>query len=146
MAKSSNSKAGDLFTKLVLEVFRVNGKLLAAGDHLTADLGLTSARWQVMGAIDDDAIPVVYIADKMGLRRQSVQRVINVLADEGLVEFRDNPRHKRAKLVQLTRVGRQKLERISQIQSEWVDSIAQALDVGQLSNAIELLQQIQTRL
>lgn len=146
MAKSSNSKAGDLFTKLVLEVFRVNGKLLAAGDRLTADLGLTSARWQVMGAIDDDAIPVVCIADKMGLKRQSVQRVINVLADEGLVEFRDNPRHKRAKLVQLTRVGRQKLEQISQIQSEWADSIAQALDVGQLSNAIELLQQIQTRL
>ena len=146
MTKSSTSTTGALFTQLVLEVFRVNGKLLTAGDRLTSDLGLTSARWQVMGAIGNDAIPVVQIADKMGLRRQSVQRVINVLADEGFVEFRDNPRHKRAKLVQLTSTGHQKLDQISQIQSAWADSIAQELDIGQLRGAIELLQQIQTRL
>jgi len=38
-------------TNLILEIFRVNGLLLAAGDRLTRDLGLTSARWQVLGAL-----------------------------------------------------------------------------------------------
>ncbi len=39
------------WTGLVIEVFRMNGDLLAAGDALVGDLGLTSARWQVLGAI-----------------------------------------------------------------------------------------------
>ncbi|MDH3233798.1 MAG: MarR family transcriptional regulator, partial [Alphaproteobacteria bacterium] len=38
-------------TALILETFRLNGRLLAAGDRLVGDLGLTSARWQVLGAI-----------------------------------------------------------------------------------------------
>ena len=37
-------------TELVLDVFRLNGLLLAAGDHLTAGEGLTAARWQVLGS------------------------------------------------------------------------------------------------
>jgi hypothetical protein len=39
-------------TDLILETFRLNGELLTAGDRLVADLSLTSARWQVLGAVD----------------------------------------------------------------------------------------------
>lgn len=145
MAKSGFS-TDVLFTELVLEIFLINGQLLAAGDRLTADLGLTSARWQVIGAIGNDAIPVVQIANKMGLRRQSVQRLVNVLADEELIEFRVNPRHQRAKLVQLTDVGRKKLTQLEKIQSEWADSVANGLDVEQIRNTINLLQQLRMRL
>jgi DNA-binding MarR family transcriptional regulator len=144
--KSQGKTKRDLFTDLVLEVFRLNGQLLAEGDRLTAEFGLTSARWQVMGAIDGEAIPVVQIAHKMGLKRQSVQRLVDVLADEGLVEFRENPHHQRAKLVQLTDEGHKKLEQIEQIQREWANSIANGLDVEQIRNTINLLQQLRTRL
>ena len=146
MTKSSSNDAIALFSELVLEVFRVNGKLLAVGDRLTADLGLTSARWQVMGAIGNDAIPVAQIAHKMGLKRQSVQRLVNVLADEGIVEFRDNPHHQRAKLVQLTDVGHQRLEQISHIQNEWAGRVSDGLEIQQLRDAIHLLQDIQAKL
>lgn len=146
MTKSSANTSSALFSELVLEIFRANGQLLAVGDRLTADLGLTSARWQVIGAIAGDAIPVAQIAHKMGLKRQSVQRLVNVLAEEGIVEFRHNPHHQRAKLVQLTDVGHQKLEQISQIQNEWADSVADGLEIQQLNDAIHLLQQIRTRL
>ena len=146
MTKSSSNDAIALFSELVLEVFRVNGKLLAVGDRLTADLGLTSARWQVMGAIGNDAIPVGQIARKMGLKRQSVQRLVNVLADEGIVEFRDNPHHQRAKLVQLTDAGHQRLEQISHIQNEWAGRVSDGLEIQQLRDAIHLLQDIQARL
>jgi hypothetical protein len=33
---------------------RFNGRLLTAGDKLTKELGLSSALWQVLGAIDAD--------------------------------------------------------------------------------------------
>ena len=44
-------------TGLVLQALRLNGSLLAAGDALTADLKLTSARWQVRGASTLSPVP-----------------------------------------------------------------------------------------
>ena len=64
---------------LILDVFRLNGDLLAAGDILVGDLGLSSARWQVLGAIalSPVPLPVAHIARNMGLTRQAVQRVVD---------------------------------------------------------------------
>jgi DNA-binding MarR family transcriptional regulator len=97
----------DAITELVLETFRLNGRLLAAGDALVSDLGLTSARWQVIGAVAlaQAPLPVAHIARNMGLARQSVQRLANDLEHDGLVRFAPNPHHRRAKLVLLTRKG-----------------------------------------
>lgn len=94
-------------SRLALEVFRLNGALIAAGDALTAPLGLTSARWQVMGAVAEarGGLPVAGIARNMGLVRQSVQRVADDLVAEGILRFAPNPHHRRARLVQLTARG-----------------------------------------
>lgn len=94
-------------TDLVLEIFRTHGEILAMGDDLVADLGLTSARWQVMGAIAiaDKPLPIAQIARNMGLTRQAVQRVANEIEAEGFVRFAPNPDHQRAKLVLLTTKG-----------------------------------------
>ena len=68
----------EALTALILEVFKVNGALIAAGDALVGDLGLSSARWQVMGAIAMAAYPrpIAHIARDMGLSRQAVRRVV----------------------------------------------------------------------
>ncbi len=49
-----------------------------AGDQLLAEFGLTSARWQVLGAVALSGAPqpVASIARNMGLTRQAVQRVV----------------------------------------------------------------------
>ena len=57
MMTKRHTPGGEALTDLVLAVFRLNGRLLAAGDHLVSDLGLTSARWQVLGAIAHSAKP-----------------------------------------------------------------------------------------
>ena len=88
-------------TELILETFRLNGRLLAAGDALVRDLGLTSARWQVLGAVAMSPVPlpVSHIARNMGLSRQGVQRVADELEARGIVRFAPNPHHRRARLV-----------------------------------------------
>ena len=100
-------------TDLVLETFRLNGRLLASGDALVADLGLTSARWQVIGAMALSPMPlsVAQIARNMGLTRQAVQRLANEMEADGLMRFAPNPHHQRAKLVVLTaaRLGKARL-------------------------------------
>ncbi len=94
-------------SRLALEVFRLNGALISQGDALVGPLGLTSARWQVMGAIAEASggLSVAGIARNMGLVRQSVQRIADELAAENILRFAPNPHHRRARLVQLTEHG-----------------------------------------
>ncbi len=92
---------------LALAVFAANGRLVSAGNELVAHLGLTSAWWQVLAALrySPMPLPTASIARNMGLTRQAVQRIVDVLAERGLVEFQSNPHHQRAKLVVLTAAG-----------------------------------------
>jgi DNA-binding MarR family transcriptional regulator len=133
-------------TELVLEIFRVKGLLLAVGDRLTRELGLTSARWQVLGALADGPLTAAQIARNMGLKRQSVQRLVDVLSEQGILMFENNPHHRRAKLVRLTETGRRKYEQISKIQARWVNSVSRDLDVKELNAAVALLRDIEVQL
>jgi DNA-binding MarR family transcriptional regulator len=128
----SHTPAGAAFTTLVLEVFRLNGALLDAGDALTRPVGQSSARWQVMGCIDESALSVAQIARVMGLARQSVQRVANLLVADGLAEFTDNPVHKRAKLLHLTKTGLATLERIETAQRRWANELGGQIGLSEL--------------
>ena len=141
-----HSEEAALVTELILETFRLNGRLLAAGDRLTRDLGLSSARWQVLGAIEDSPLPVAQIARNMGLTRQAVQRVTNDLADVGLVTFAANPDHRRAKLVKLTASGRKTLEEVWRRQIDWSNRLSAGLDAAELDKALTITRALRQRL
>ena len=98
---TKRTRAAEAVTDLALDVFRLNGLLLTAGDRIVAPLGLTSARWQVLGAIAyaEHAQPVAWLARDMGGNRQNVQRIVNDLRKTGLVTLEVNPHHRRASLV-----------------------------------------------
>ena len=134
------------FTQLILETFRFNGRLLAAGDQLTKELGLTSALWQVLGTIDEEPLPVAQIARNMGLTRQSVRRTAYVLKNKGFVEFHDNPNHQRAKLVKLTKQGRSVLEQVTRLQIDWSDRVSKGIDEKKLKAAIQTINDLLERL
>jgi len=146
MDSRDRSRAGKAVTGLILETFRLNGRLLAAGDALCGDLGLTSARWQVIGAIDAGPLPVAHIARTMGLTRQGVQRVANELAAQGFVTFADNPHHRRAKLVALSAKGRESLDIINRRQRDWADRLAAGLPAGTVEAASEVMATLRQRL
>lgn len=135
-------------TGLILEVFRLNGSLLAAGDALVSDLGLTSARWQVLGAIAlaQAPLPVSAIARNMGLSRQNVQRIVDELAARDWLAFAPNPLHRRAKLVLLTDAGRDLFAAASARQAPWAAGLAQGLSERELSGASDLLRRLRERL
>ncbi len=138
--------AAEAVAELILATFRLNGRLLGAGDRLTHDLGLSSARWQVMYAVVDGPLPAAQIARTMGLTRQSVQRTVDRLAAEGLVTFAENPYHQRAKLVRLTDRGHELLQEVWRRQATWADQLAQGLAPGELRAAARLMETIRRRL
>ena len=146
MTKARLSPGGVAITELILKVFRINGLLLVTGDRLTKDLGLTSARWRVMGALAEGPLTVAQIARNMGLKRQSVQRLVNVLSEQGLLVSGNNPDHRRARLIRLTQTGRNKYEQTSQLQAQWVNNLSEELEVSNLKLAFEQLRAIEEHL
>jgi DNA-binding MarR family transcriptional regulator len=122
--------AAAALTDLILELFRVNGDLISVGDYIAGEFGQSSARWQVLGAIAEDEKTVPGIARDMGLARQSVQRTVDVLADEGLVEYIANPAHRRSRLVGMTARGREIYRRILARQVQWANDLAAELPVN----------------
>lgn len=148
MTDRQRHAAGSAVSLLILDVFRLNGRLLAEGDRLVADLGLTSARWQVLGAIAlaPTPQPVAWIARSMGLYRQGVQRIVNELAEEGFVAFADNPHHRRAKLVTLTAKGRSACSAADRLQKPWVNALGKGLSAGDLATARRVLTILRERL
>jgi DNA-binding MarR family transcriptional regulator len=135
-------------TELILETFRLNGRLLAAGDALVGDLGLTSARWQVLGAVAMSPVPlpVSHIARNMGLSRQNVQRIANELEAQDVVRFAPNPHHQRAKLVLLTKHGRSLHEAAAERQEPWATALAGGLAAKDIDAATALLRTLRRRL
>ena len=107
---------------------------MTAGDRLVAHLGLASARWQILGAIvaAERPQPVAWIARDLGGNRQNVQRIINDLHNEGLVEFQANPHHRRALLVVLTDKGKETFDAAMRLQAPWINSLTDRLTVKDL--------------
>jgi len=70
-----------------VDVFRLNGLLIAVGDAMAEPSGQTTARWRVLAAIGDAPLTVAQIARAWWLTRQSVQRVADVLVKDGLAEY-----------------------------------------------------------
>jgi DNA-binding MarR family transcriptional regulator len=131
MSKSERTPAGEALTNLMLDLLRLNSQILTAGDRLVARLGLTSARWQILGAIvyAERPQPVAWLARDLGANRQNVQRIVNDLRKEGLVAFEANPHHRRAQLVVLTDKGKQTFDAAMRLQAPWVNSLADGLSV-----------------
>lgn len=134
------------FTELVLEVFRVNRLLLDAGDRLTEPVGLSSARWQVLGVVEHGPIPVAHVARIMGLTRQSVQQTADGLEADGLIAYTDNPHHRRAKLMRITAQGRTALDYVQRQHAAWANQIGGELALDQIQTTVQLLRRLRERL
>jgi DNA-binding MarR family transcriptional regulator len=140
------TRQGGLLTEIVLEVFRLNRLLLDAGDALTAPVGLTSARWQVLGIVEHGPAPVAQVARAMGLTRQSVQETANGLAAEGFIEFVRNPRHRRAKLLVMTPKGRSAMAVVRRRHASWANELGGRHQAAALEPVVSVLSEIRATL
>ena len=120
-----------VFLDLVLSLFRLNGLLIAEGDRMTRNLGLTSARWRVIGAValSSGGLTVPGIARVLGQSRQAVQRITDAMVEDGLLIYAANPKHKKSMLVHLTDEGKRCYNLLREEQDPWAldatDNIAQ---------------------
>src|ERR1700730_13152793 len=135
---ASRPKPEDAWTKFAMSVFKINGILVRVGEGITRPIGQSSARWQVLGRAYQPQT-VAAMGRDIGHARQSVQRIADVLAAEGLVAYKDNPVDRRARLVELTPEGFEVLDAIYRRQVEWSLQVMAGLDPTQLVEMADAL-------
>ena len=148
MQKAKRTPGGEALTDLMLDLFRATGLILTAGDRLVAPLKLTSARWQILGAIAtaERPQPVAWLARDLGANRQNVQRIVNDLNADGLVAFETNPHHRRAQLVLLTDRGKHAFDAAMDLQAPWVNDLANGLSVRDIATVRRVVTTLRRKL
>ena len=133
-----------LFLDLVLSIFRLNGLLIAEGDAMTEKLGLTHARWKVIGAValSQNGLTVPGIARVLGQSRQAVQRITDVMVKDGLLEYTENPKHKRSVLVLLSQHGKNVYSTLREVQDPWALDATGEIPSEELETALRLIQRL----
>ncbi|HHZ08377.1 MAG TPA: MarR family transcriptional regulator, partial [Rhizobiales bacterium] len=128
--KRSMTPDGEAAGRLIYEVLRLHGRLIAAGDALMADLGLSSARWQVLGTVAAGGRPLTVsdLARILGQSRQSLQRLVNEMVGDDLLRFAANPGHKRSPFVEPTEAGRRLHAEVEARRIPWTEGIASRMD------------------
>jgi DNA-binding MarR family transcriptional regulator len=133
---------GDVLTEIVLRIFRLNGQLLAAAERMAGPVGLTAAWWQVLGAVLRGPLTVAGIARDMGLARQSVQRIADLLVNRGLAEYRPNPAHRRAKLLAPSTAGWAAIRALAPAQHTFANRVTEGLSAGELRQTLDVLDRL----
>lgn len=138
----------DLLTEVMLLVFKLNGQLARQGDQKVTHLGLTSARWQALGALALSPVPrtTPQLAQKMNVSRQGAQKQLNLLLEERLVATEANPRNVRSPFYQLTEKGRGLYAQTEEIQRHWSTELTRSLDAEQLDRTRRLLKKLSREL
>jgi DNA-binding MarR family transcriptional regulator len=135
---------GKVYREILTEVFRFRARLLEGAEGVAGTAGLTSARWSVLGAVEETPATVAQVARALGLTRQTVQETADAMARDGLVTFLDNPHHKRARLMTPTTRARDALERLRTPQLEFANRMSAAHSLATLRTTLEVLRTSRT--
>jgi DNA-binding MarR family transcriptional regulator len=140
--RPSHTEAGELLTEVVITTLRLNGRIMEVAQRLASDGGLTAAWWQVLGGVLDEPRTVAEIGRRMGMTRQGVQRVADLLVERGLAEYRPNPSHRRAKLLACTEAGYWAVRRISLAQVPWANRVGAEVGAAELRGALATMRRL----
>ena len=137
--EAGRTPVGAAITELILTIFRANARLLRAGDDLVRDFGITSARWQVLGAINVQPKTVAQIARDYELSRQGVLWIVQSMIKDGLLELIRNPDHRRAKLVRHTDHGKKVWNEVTLLQIRWSNALGENFNQDDVEKSISTL-------
>ncbi len=136
----------EVLTELFIEVFRLRGALERRGNEMTRGLGQTCSRWQVLRAVHERPGAIPQIARRLGLTRQAVQRLADLLVEAKLAMYGANPAHLRSPQLRLTPRGEAIVRQIHVIQTRWSHRMANGCLRRDLEITLRTLRQLIERL
>ena len=126
--------------RLIRTVRRSFRRFGRAVDRLHADLGVTAAMRVVLEMVTEQGpMTVPQMARRKGLSRQHFQTKVDALRARGLVAVRQNPRHARSVLIELTDEGRTVFAEMGRREAAALARVVQGLDRQRIEEAERLL-------
>lgn len=127
----------DEYRLMMADVYEVAGLSRRTSEALAVAVGQTAARWHVLSVVSEESLTVAAAARRLGLTRQSVQRVVNELHADRLLQLRPDPSDRRAPRVGITTRGADILEELqaSSAQSRRAVLAASGLTTSDLRQA-----------
>jgi DNA-binding MarR family transcriptional regulator len=108
----SETRPMALLPLVVADIYELAGRFRNEGETIAATVGQTQARWQVMSAASGAPLTVPQIARRLGVTRQNVQRIADVLVGENWATFETNPDHRNAPHLVLNARGQSALAQL----------------------------------
>ena len=139
---AKHTAAGAVLTELIIPIIQLEAHFSRAGEAIAASAGQTMARWLTMEMVAERPATVAQVARRLGLTRQSVQRIADLLKKDGLTAYVDNPAHQTSRLIQLTPPGRQTLRTIQAAQRAWSNGVGARIGVANLRQASRVVDQL----
>jgi DNA-binding MarR family transcriptional regulator len=134
---------GEAIAELMLEVAQCFFRIRAVGQKTGF---ITSWGGGAFGFLRSLALlgplTVPQIAQMRPTSRQRMQRLADELAAEGLVEFIDNPKHRRSKLVQLSPKGGRRYRELNARFLAIASALGVGLSEGVIRRAAETVRQL----
>jgi DNA-binding MarR family transcriptional regulator len=131
---NNEPKAQSLVPIIVADIYELAGRLREGGEAIASTVGQTQARWQVMSAASGAPHTVPQIARVLGVTRQNVQRIADLLVAEGSAQYRDNPDHRASPHVILTERGRAALEQLTKAARGFHARLADRLSPAEIAS------------
>ena len=141
------SKEGESIHALVVELTFTFFKLRSSGDSQYQKYGLSSGRMALMRSLFTGGPQTVSaIAASRPVARQGIQRMVNAMLKDDLLILKDNPQHKRAKLVELSTAGAALYQQVLQEEIEFMNRLSEGLSLESVEQCRALLGQMRDKL
>jgi DNA-binding MarR family transcriptional regulator len=128
-----------LIREILFSFFRLN----ATGERLFASIGQTPGKVSLMRSLmEQGPQSVSQIARARPVARQAVQRMADELAEQALVEFVENPTHRRAKLARLTAKGKKLMDEAMGAELQWAGRMARNFSEREVEIAREVIRRL----
>ncbi len=104
----------DAYRLLISDVHELAAVSRRVNEPEAAQVGLTGAQWHTLGVLAAGPATVPAIAERLGVTRQAIQRVVDELVVLHLAQRRPNRRHVRSPLHRITPEGQRRLDRLNE--------------------------------
>ena len=133
------SPKGELLSELILAIFQANVDLVESAPLIAQDAEITAVRWRALNALSTQAKTAAQLGRELGLSRQGALWNTQALEELEFVEQIDNPADRRAKLIALTRKGRQRLVDAGVRQGVWVNALAKQFSTAEIESTLQVI-------
>jgi len=115
--------------EIAVNLMDVARMLRTYADQRARQFGISRAQWVVLMRLDrSEGLKQSELAEILDLSPISLTRLLDSLAENGLIERRDDPNDRRAKRLYLTPAARPLLEQLSKLGNDMMDTVLDGLD------------------